>query len=153
MPLTGDKKREYQRQWLASRRQDWINSRGGRCEKCGSTDRLEIDHRVKNLKQTNPTYLWSKTAAKRDAELALCQVLCSSCHTLKTSKENTLPLTHGTMQGYKRGCREECCRAANRIRVQRGRGKTQQQNETAKSVPKMVRIWRSVKFKLLYRKF
>lgn len=152
MPLTGDKKREYQRQWIAKRRQDWIASRGGMCEQCGSTNRLEVDHRSSKLKQANPTQIWSKTAAKREAELALCQVLCHDCHKIKTSKQKKLPVTHGTMQGYKRGCREDCCRSANRIRVQRQRGKTSEKNESARNVSKITRMWRSVKFKALRKK-
>lgn len=152
MPFTGDKKREYQRQWIAKRRRDWIASQGGRCKRCGSTTKLEVDHRSSKLKQANPAQIWSKTAAKREAELALCQVLCHDCHKVKTSKQKKLPVTHGTMQGYKRGCREDCCKSANRVRVQRQRGKTSEENESAKSVPKIIRFWRSVRFRALYRK-
>ena len=34
--------REYQREWLAARRTEWLADKS--CAVCGSDDRLEIDH-------------------------------------------------------------------------------------------------------------
>lgn len=81
--------RGYMIQRYHQRRQEFIESRGGRCEQCGctaeETKRLEIDHidplekrvEVGRLLQT-----WSK--ARLSDELAKCQVLCHECHKAKT---------------------------------------------------------------------
>jgi hypothetical protein len=61
----------------------------GPCCKCGSWERLEVDHRNPEEKHLNPRALWSLSPQnpRRIAELAKCQVLCHECH-----KEKTRPL-------------------------------------------------------------
>ena len=117
-----DQRREYARTWAANRRLDWIESQGGRCAECGSTDRLEVDHIDPSLKTMNPTNLWSRTAAVREAELANCQVLCHDCHFVKSMQVHDHPTIHGTSNGYeKRACRCDECRGWNSARVRRSR--------------------------------
>lgn len=111
MPLSGDAKREYQRKWLAKRRQDWIDSQGGVCAVCGSDDRLEVDHIDPSTKTCNPRDIWSRAQAFRDAELAKCQVLCYTHHLEKTNAEKFVP--HGTNGRYNDGCRCAPCTAAH----------------------------------------
>ena len=87
MPLYGEKKREYQRNWLRQRRLSFIESKGGYCSKCGSKQNLEIDHIDRSDKLFNPTKLWSRNSNFRASELAKCQVLCKKCHLKKTKLE------------------------------------------------------------------
>lgn len=118
-----DEQRAFQIAWKDTRRQEFIDSRGGCCEKCGSFDRLEVDHIDKSLKTMNPTRIWSRREEVRDAELANCQVLCYACHKEKTTAERYVDHPHGVYGRYKYGCRCSLCRAANakRSRMQRGR--------------------------------
>lgn len=101
-------KNKYQREWMARRREEWI-AENGPCVDCGSSEDLEIDHKVRSTKAMNPTQLWSRTRAVREAELAKCVVRCSKCHLAKTSLE--VLAKHGTIARYnKHGCRCEPCR-------------------------------------------
>jgi hypothetical protein len=78
--------REHKRKLYWERRAAWIASQGGKCVKCGGTDRLECDHIVRNGKVGHSIWHWSQ--ARRDAELLKCQVLCHECHLTKTMAEN-----------------------------------------------------------------
>ena len=108
MPLYGEKKLEYQRRWMAARREEWIQSRGGKCAKCGSTDKLEVDHIDPSDKRWNPSKIWSRNEQDRFDELAKCQVLCFDCHKDKTVSEMPEP-SHGTNTMYNYGCRCVVC--------------------------------------------
>jgi 5-methylcytosine-specific restriction endonuclease McrA len=55
------------------------------CGRCGSTSDLELDHVDPTTKIRTVKWVWSK--ARLEAELAKCQVLCQTCHQVKT-KEN-----------------------------------------------------------------
>jgi 5-methylcytosine-specific restriction endonuclease McrA len=78
--------RNYQREWMRKRRQAWIDENGP-CKHCGSTEKLEVDHINPRFKKLNPHGIWSLCEAKRKKELAKCQVLCKSCHLVKTLAE------------------------------------------------------------------
>ena len=71
---------KYQREWIARRRAEWFKDK--KCAKCGSTDRLEIDHIDPKTKVSHAVWSWAKE--RRDAELAKCQVLCYEHHKQKT---------------------------------------------------------------------
>ncbi len=106
------KQLEYQRKWMAKRRQDWLDSNGP-C-KCGSWDNLEVDHIDPNLKIDHK--VWSWTEEKRNAELAKCQVLCYICHLAKTIESRRVVPEHGTLARYKSDyaqCRCIECKKAN----------------------------------------
>lgn len=83
MTLIGDAKREYQRKHLEARRAEWIDENGP-CAKCGSDSSLEIDHKDSKTKEYFVGRIWSASKARREAELAKCQVLCHDCHIQKT---------------------------------------------------------------------
>ncbi|MEM1416560.1 MAG: HNH endonuclease [Myxococcota bacterium] len=55
---------------------------GKSCVKCGSVERLELDHIDPAQKVTHSIWSWSQ--ARREAEIAKCQVLCRRCHKRKT---------------------------------------------------------------------
>lgn len=113
MPYTGEQKREYDRQWRASRRLEFFKDKC--CAKCGSIDRLELDHIDPNNKISHNVWSWSEQ--RRSEELAKCQVLCYDCHKLKSSEYFKeiyfVPLSekkHGTNNTYNReGCRCSLC--------------------------------------------
>ena len=123
MPLTGERKREFQRNWIRQRRDSWINENGP-CRSCGSTENLEIDHIIPRsiAGGMKPWLIWSRREDIRLAELTKCQVLCEGCHKKKTFLE-LATTQHGTTM-YKR-CKCEVCRKAKRDerRKQRARRK------------------------------
>ncbi len=98
MTYTGEKKREYQRNWIRLRRAAWIEENGP-CIDCGFYDSLEVDHKDAKTKLMQPSSLWSMSPKNptRIAELAKCVVRCSSCHQAKTvtNKEHARHEAHG----------------------------------------------------------
>jgi 5-methylcytosine-specific restriction endonuclease McrA len=74
---------EYQQQWYADRRKAWFDANGP-CVKCGSFERLEVDHIDESQKVNHRVWSWSEK--RRSEELAKCQVLCYQCHLKKTVK-------------------------------------------------------------------
>lgn len=77
------KQRAYAREWMRKRRAAFFD--GKQCVRCGSTERLELDH-VDPLQKTTHC-VWSWSQKRRDEELAKCQVLCHDCHFAKTASE------------------------------------------------------------------
>lgn len=111
-----NKQREYQRDWRAKRRAEWLA--GKSCVDCGSIERLEIDHVDPTRKVSHK--LWSWTQARREAELAKCVVRCAECHRERSAEQYSeryrQPLVHGTRHGYQtHGCRCDLCRQAQRV--------------------------------------
>ena len=121
-----DKKRSYQKDWLLDRRLAWIDSQGGMCVKCGSTERLEVDHIDPSTKSLNPRHLWSLSESnpERIEELAKCQILCYVCHKKKTKLEQSKEYIHGDYGMYnKRGCRCDLCKGAQASRMREYRAR------------------------------
>lgn len=84
---------------------------GGKCVKCGATDRLEFDHVNPATKLFSVSVGWSSRWDVLLRELAKCQLLCRQCHLRKTYPDITLPvpLGHGSKYKYSHGCRcREC---------------------------------------------
>lgn len=109
MGYVGERKREYQREWMRRRREDFFANKS--CVRCGSTDRLELDHIDRATKVDHKIWSWSK--ARQEKELAKCQVLCYDCHKVKTKTEFTIT-EHGTRAQYRNhGCKCAECRAHN----------------------------------------
>ena len=106
MPLYGEEKRRYQREWRAKRRAEFFS--GKHCAVCGSIEDLELDHIDRSTKISNRIWSWSEP--RRLAEIEKCQVLCAIHHKEKTRAENLKSVTHGDYsRGYSRGCRCEAC--------------------------------------------
>lgn len=118
---------EYQREWIARRRAAWFADKA--CAWCGETDDLELDHENAQAKVDHRVWSWSRS--RREAELAKCQVLCHTCHKIKTELvgENHPErgrYRHGTRAMYRRhGCKCTICLAghAARLRAWRARRK------------------------------
>jgi 5-methylcytosine-specific restriction endonuclease McrA len=85
MGYTADQKREYQRNWMRARRQEWISKQGG-CVDCGSYEELEVDHVDPAQKEFEVASLWSRCLEVRERELAKCVVRCHECHANKTTE-------------------------------------------------------------------
>lgn len=113
MPMkTKEEQNKYQKEWMRKRRQTWIDSQGGVCAKCGSDEKLEVDHIDRKLKTMPASNIWSRSESVRELELENCQVLCTTCHQAKSSSEREW--SHG-LTGYdNKKCRCEVCYEAKR---------------------------------------
>lgn len=116
------------RKWTAKNRADYMV--GKFCVHCGSTNSLEVDHVDPEQKVSHR--IWSWSAARRTAELAKCQILCTDCHLTKTLEQRKIP-EHGTVSRYsgKQKCRCEPCKAANRERCALNRAKQRERRAHA----------------------
>lgn len=109
-----EQKRAYQREWLKKRRRAWLE-KNGPCVQCNESDlgELLVHHKDKSLKDDHKVWSWS--AARREAELAKCEVRCIKCHADHHGLETPLP-EHGTWQRYKSRrdpCKCDECSDAN----------------------------------------
>ena len=101
----------YQRKRLDDRRDAYFADKC--CVRCGSREKLHNHHRDPATKGENFNTVWGWSAKRREAELALCDVLCASCHSKHHNHERMKPIVHGTLHAYsKRLCRCDECRAA-----------------------------------------
>ena len=107
--------REYQKKWMAQRRDEWF-AVNGPCAKCGSWEDLQIDHKDPNKKVSHRIWSWAKE--RREAELAKCQAMCRKCHNKKSAEEKREPVRHGTHSAYASGCRCPACRQAQQEYMQ-----------------------------------
>lgn len=102
--------RDYQRRWVAERRHASLLDRV--CEGCGSSEKLEWHHLSRDEKVSHK--IWSWSAPKREAELAKCIPLCSSCHDAVHARARRAQAVarnpHGTRARYDLGCRCDPCR-------------------------------------------
>lgn len=99
-----EKQKEYARQWVAKRRAEYFADKT--CIKCGSIDKLELDHIDPSIKVTHRIWSWSQQ--RREAEIAKCQILCEDCHQEKTNRD--FKAGHGTFTMYKKNkCRCAIC--------------------------------------------
>lgn len=134
MGYSGHKKREYQRQWLADRRNRAVILLGGCCSWCSSVKNLEIDHIIPAINEgySSPGgKMWSWAWARIEQELAKCQLLCEDCHKKKTFEEQR-GQEHGTAAGYcNRKCRCVSCREYMKLYKRDYRARRAASRETA----------------------
>jgi hypothetical protein len=105
---TKEEKNEVKRLRIQTRRQNYLKLHP--CKNCGSTDNLEIHHIDPELKVAHDVFGWGR--ARREEELAKCDVLCHNCH-LAIHKAVYI---HGTCNCYcHNSCRCELCTKAMRI--------------------------------------
>lgn len=99
---------------------EFRTSRGGACELCGATDRLEFDHIDRNSKAFGIGRGWSLARERVLEEIAKCQLLCRSCHVTKSlACGDMVSAQHGGHSMYRRhGCRCDLCCSGN---LERGR--------------------------------
>jgi hypothetical protein len=81
MPRDWDARREYQRKWVAKRRQEYMDRFGGCCQRCKCTIDLEFHHKYPLIKVTHRIFSYSRK--RIEAELVNCELLCRKpCHRL-----------------------------------------------------------------------
>ncbi len=110
--------KEWRKAYYDKKIASFIEYLGGKCMECGSTIHLEIDHIDRTLKAFSPTSFYDRKWEIVKEELDKCQLLCKSCHLIKSWKNGDIPLpaTHGTYAMYRHHkCRCEDCRMANRL--------------------------------------
>ena len=120
--------RRYQQKWKAARRAAYFA--GKCCVRCGSTERLELDHidpstRDSALKAFHTADFWSWSMKRIEAEIAKCQVLCRKCHEAKTMVD--LGQTGHSRRGYDKGCRCVVCVEANNSHNRRRRARVKRE--------------------------
>lgn len=113
-----EKYNEYMKKYMIARyhkKMDQIRcSLGGKCYRCGSMDNLEIDHINPSNKSYTVARMWSIKETKLQEEIKKCQLLCQSCHNLKTLKQNNMNPAkgfHGTISTV-RYCKCRLCKDA-----------------------------------------
>lgn len=106
---TKEQMRLYIKEYRQKRRDEAIELLGGMCVQCSSEENLEFDHKDPNNKSFNISGFWY---AKKNIseELKKCQLLCKSCHDIKTGVEQEdralqTRKSCGSVAEYKRGCR------------------------------------------------
>lgn len=88
MPHTLEQKRLHSQKVRAERKQFAHTKLGGACVACGSHENLEMDHINPKYKKNNVSRMYTYSWAKFMAELNKCQLLCKSCHVVKTSSND-----------------------------------------------------------------
>jgi 5-methylcytosine-specific restriction endonuclease McrA len=106
--------KEYMRSRYNERREKAICKLGGKCVKCGSTTNLQFDHI--NPEEKSFTIAKKSSINEQDfwKEVEKCQLLCESCHNLKTIEDMGMKPAkgfHGTLSSY-RYCRCDLCKKA-----------------------------------------
>ncbi len=85
---TKERRNQKQAARYHARRTAALAQLGGKCVKCGADDDLHIDHIDPASKTAHIRDLFHGGSQERlEAELALCQLLCRSCHGAKTRGE------------------------------------------------------------------
>lgn len=79
-----EKRREYNLARYYALKAEAIQKLGGKCVKCGSLENLQLDHIDARTKQNKGQPLLNYSKDKISAELSKCQLLCRSCHILKS---------------------------------------------------------------------
>lgn len=78
------KKNDALRHRRERNKQERIEYLGGKCVGCGTTENLQFDHKDRTIKEFNISKKPDHTLEKIKEELDKCQLLCDSCHRIKT---------------------------------------------------------------------
>ena len=78
---------EYNKAHRYEKRAICLEYLGGKCVKCGSTERLEFDHIKREGKKYSITRRITGNFDNLKEELDKCQLLCVDCHKVKTKSE------------------------------------------------------------------
>lgn len=111
-------KAEYEKARYRRRMAEMFEILGGKCAKCGSVERLELDHIDPLSKESTLAKMWSFSWENILAELSKCQLLCHKCHRRKSILERGHQVAtgiHGTVSSY-RHCGPPKCDACKRAR-------------------------------------
>ena len=90
------KKNDALRHRRERNKQERIEYLGGKCVGCGTTENLQFDHKDRTIKEFNISKKPDHTLEKIKEELDKCQLLCDSCHRIKTrANHDTAELLKG----------------------------------------------------------
>ena len=133
--INPDAYKAYRAARHAVRRAKAIAYLGGCCVQCEATEELDFDHKDPATKKFSISRRLDGNWSILEPELRNCQLLCRSCHILKTEPESRFAAAmlraaphrggsrgkavarwqHGTYSGYKRhACRCAECKTASR---------------------------------------
>lgn len=87
---------------------------GGKCVRCPSRDRLEMDHIDPSTKYKRISQLANYKEETFWEEVKKCQLLCKDCHR-KKSREDAKHPEHGTKTSYRR-CGPPACKICRATR-------------------------------------
>ena len=99
------------------RRNYFIYKLGGKCKHCSTKHKLEFDHIDPSTKKFSISKKLMGALDQVKSEIKKCQLLCSSCHKLKTIEDRGLinaRITHGTRSSYRYCKCNRCKEAQNR---------------------------------------
>ena len=104
----------YSRNRRIERRRFVLSYFGNKCNECGSTKKLEIDHIDRASKRLNVSEMLMYSKIELLKELKKCQLLCQKCHKKKCKIDGTYRkpgiLIHGKLSSYThRKCRCRIC--------------------------------------------
>jgi len=106
---------EYMKKYTLARyhrrRAEWIEKLGGICEVCGTTERLEFDHKVASEKEFDVSKMISGASeTKLAAEMNKCHLLCHDHHVEKSISEGDIKtVNHGGGLTGKYHCQCDLC--------------------------------------------
>ena len=94
------------------RRAYWLESLGGKCIVCATTEDLEFDHIEASKKEYNISKILSTgSETKVEYEMAKCQLLCKEHHLDKSFREGDMKIVgHGEGLTGKRNCYCDLCK-------------------------------------------
>ena len=113
----------YNRTEYLTNRERALTYLGGKCVRCGATERLEFDHVDSKTKSFSIGKNLNRKWLSLKDELDKCQLLCKPCHQAKTRESSDhvgghnkwKEVKHGTLHAYNHyKCRCEDCRRAKR---------------------------------------
>jgi len=84
-----EKLKEYLRELRKEKKAICLEYLGGKCVKCGATERLEFDHIKREGKKYEISTRLTYNFDNLKEELNKCQLLCYDCHKVKTISERT----------------------------------------------------------------
>lgn len=79
--------RNYSRNYYHQKRAEYKTLLGGKCIKCGATEKLQFDHIDPRSRSFRIGRLLNYSKAKATEELKKCQLLCEPCHKDKTHEQ------------------------------------------------------------------
>ena len=126
MAYSKERFKQYLLDRYHQRRSEAVVKLGGKCVRCSSSEGLELDHIDRASKSYDVANMCSYSDEKYWAEIAKCQLLCSSCHAFKTIDERGhTHAEHGTNAMYsgKHRCRCTLCKQAHAEVHQKWRAK------------------------------
>lgn len=113
MPQTIEQHRISELARYHRRRNNAIQTLGGKCVVCGTTENLELDHIDPKTKSFGISQMWSVRLERFQKELGKCQLLCKKHHVEKTKNDSTYTETHSYTRymNKKYKCRCDVCKA------------------------------------------